>query len=87
MTLRGLMMCGASLGALVPAGAALARDAVLLDEITVTATKQEERAVDSLAGVSVIPRSELLIRQPQRIVDTTKRWFSFLSNRRRQSGR
>jgi hemoglobin/transferrin/lactoferrin receptor protein len=64
------MMCGASLGALVHAGAALAQDAVLLDEITVTATKQEERAVDALAGVSVVPRSELLIRQPQRIGDT-----------------
>ncbi len=66
-TLRGLMLCGSSLAAIMHSGVALGQDAVLLDEITVTATKQEERAVDALAGVSVLPGSELQLRQPQRI--------------------
>lgn len=38
-----------------------------LDEITVTATKREERAIDALAGVSITTRQELRQQQPQRI--------------------
>jgi hemoglobin/transferrin/lactoferrin receptor protein len=38
-----------------------------LDEITVTATRTEERAVDALAGVSVTTRQEIRARDPQRI--------------------
>jgi hemoglobin/transferrin/lactoferrin receptor protein len=41
--------------------------ATSLDEITVTATRQEERAVDALAGVSVTTRQEIRQQQPQRI--------------------
>ena len=37
------------------------------DEITVTATKQEVRAVDALASVSVVTRQKLRQQQPQRI--------------------
>lgn len=41
--------------------------AVALDEITVTATKDPERAVDALASVSVVSRTEIRRRQEQRI--------------------
>ncbi len=41
--------------------------AVPLDEITVTATRTEERAVDALAAVSVTTRQEIRSQQPQRI--------------------
>ncbi len=60
-------MCGSSLAAILHTGVALGQEAILLDEITVTATKQEERVVDALAGVSVVPRGELRTQQPQRI--------------------
>lgn len=38
-----------------------------LDEITVTASKQEERAIDALAAVSVTSRQEIRQQQPQRL--------------------
>ena len=38
-----------------------------LDEITVTASKREERAIDALAGVSVTTRQELRQQQTQRL--------------------
>ncbi len=38
-----------------------------LDDITVTATRQEEKAVDSLAAVSVTNRQEIRSQAPQRI--------------------
>lgn len=38
-----------------------------LDDITVTATRTEERAVDALAAVSVKGRNEIQTRSPQRI--------------------
>ncbi len=38
-----------------------------LDEITVTATKREERAVDALGSVSVTTRQDIRQQQPQRI--------------------
>jgi hemoglobin/transferrin/lactoferrin receptor protein len=38
-----------------------------LDEITVTATRTEERAVDALASVSVRSRQEIRAQQPQRL--------------------
>ncbi len=40
---------------------------IALDEITVTASRQEERAIDALAAVSVLSRTELRAQQPQRI--------------------
>ena len=38
-----------------------------LDEITVTATKREERAIDALGSVSVTTRQEIRQQQPQRL--------------------
>ncbi|MCG6121499.1 MAG: TonB-dependent hemoglobin/transferrin/lactoferrin family receptor [Microvirga sp.] len=63
-------MTGSSLVALLAAGAACAQEAVLLDEITVTATKQEQRAVDALGAVSVVSRAEIERANPQRIGTT-----------------
>lgn len=40
---------------------------IALDEITVTASKQEERAIDALASVSIATRSDLRSQQPQRL--------------------
>ena len=40
---------------------------VSLDEITVTPSRQEERAIDALAAVSVVSRTDLRIWAPQRI--------------------
>jgi len=40
---------------------------IALDEITVTASRQEERAIDALAAVSLTTRSELRTQQPQRL--------------------
>lgn len=40
---------------------------IALDEITVTASKQEERAIDALASVSVMTRNEIRSQQPQRL--------------------
>lgn len=40
---------------------------VSLDEITVTASKQEERAIDALASVSVMSRTDLRALAPQRL--------------------
>lgn len=40
---------------------------IALDEITVTASRQEERAIDALAAVSVTSRSEIRSQQPQRL--------------------
>jgi hemoglobin/transferrin/lactoferrin receptor protein len=44
-----------------------------LDEITVTTTRREERAVDALGGVSVTTRQELRRDQPERIGTTISR--------------
>jgi hemoglobin/transferrin/lactoferrin receptor protein len=44
-----------------------------LDEITVTTTRREERAVDALASVSLTTRSEILREQPQRLGTTISR--------------
>lgn len=58
----------ASLGAAMAQQAAPAeRSATALDDISVTATRQEERAVDSMASVSVTNRQELRRQNPQRI--------------------
>lgn len=46
---------------------AIVQQGTTLDEITVTATRTEERAVDALAGVSVTTRQEIRSRDPQRI--------------------
>jgi hemoglobin/transferrin/lactoferrin receptor protein len=62
VSLLTLALTGAALAQTQPQGAPIA-----LDEITVTASKQEERAVDALAAVSVISRTELRSQQPQRI--------------------
>lgn len=52
--------------AIVP-GAVLPGAPIALDEITVTASRQEERAIDALAAVSVVSRTELRAQQPQRL--------------------
>lgn len=68
------LLQGVSLAALWVCGAQaqdVARDlSTPLDEITVTATKQEERAVDALAAVSVRTREDLRRDQTQRIGST-----------------
>lgn len=50
-----------------PAAAPAPGAPIALDEITVTASKQEERAVDALAAVSVMSRMDIRSQQPQRI--------------------
>jgi hemoglobin/transferrin/lactoferrin receptor protein len=52
-----------------PAQPAQGREATTtaLDEITVTATKREERAVDALGSVSVTTRQDIRQQQPQRL--------------------
>lgn len=50
-----------------PATAQQVQPPTPLDEITVTATKQEERAVDALAPVSVRGREDIQRQMPQRI--------------------
>lgn len=73
---RGVL-AGASTAAMVlAAGLASAQQAgpaptvpsvTTLDEITVTTTKREERAVDALGSVSVTTRPEIRAQQPQRL--------------------
>lgn len=41
--------------------------ATALDEITITATKDQEPAIDALASVSVVNRTEIRQQQPQRL--------------------
>lgn len=67
---RAMVMAGSSLVALLAAGAAGAQQAVSLDEITVTATRQEERAIDALGATSVVSRAEVERASPQRIGTT-----------------
>ncbi|GGK35215.1 TonB-dependent hemoglobin/transferrin/lactoferrin family receptor [Salinarimonas ramus] len=67
--MRRLFVGAVSLGALaLGAGAAGAQDeGVTLDAITVTATKDETRAVDALSATSVVTRDEIRTRSVQRI--------------------
>jgi hemoglobin/transferrin/lactoferrin receptor protein len=76
--LRRRLMAGAALSAFAavpvlaqdreaPRAAPPTQAATTLDEITVTATRTEERAVDALAGVSLTTRQEIRARDPQRI--------------------
>ncbi len=71
------LLLGASLGALMATGA-MGQQAPLLppvagtqlDEITVTTTRREERAVDALGAVSIRTRADLRRDQPGRIGST-----------------
>ncbi|MDB5507868.1 MAG: TonB-dependent receptor [Hyphomicrobiales bacterium] len=51
----------------VPAMAQSPEVVTTLDEITITATKQSESVVDTLAGATVFTRGDLRTQQPQRI--------------------
>jgi hemoglobin/transferrin/lactoferrin receptor protein len=67
---RSALLESASLVSLTFADAVQAQggpQASSLDEITVTATREEERAIDALAGVSITTRQEIRRDQPQRI--------------------
>jgi hemoglobin/transferrin/lactoferrin receptor protein len=66
--MRKVFLGAVSLGALaLGASAGAAQEGILLDAITVTATKDETRAVDALAGASVVTREEIRQRAAQRI--------------------
>lgn len=62
-------LCALAVGAsAVMADAVMAQEEeILLDAITVTATREETRAVDALAGASVVTREEIRTRAAQRI--------------------
>lgn len=64
---RHSLLGAVSCGVLVLVGPATAQDGLVLDAITVTATKEETRAVDALAGASVVTREAIRSEQPQRI--------------------
>jgi hemoglobin/transferrin/lactoferrin receptor protein len=59
-----LLMTAASA---VPLTAALGQNVINLDTITVLATKLKERAIEALAGVSVVTRETIEMRQPARL--------------------
>lgn len=61
------VLAGFSGGAWAQAAASPQSSATPLDDITVTATRREERAVDTMAGVSVVNRQEIRTQAPQRI--------------------
>ncbi|WP_372424485.1 TonB-dependent hemoglobin/transferrin/lactoferrin family receptor [Salinarimonas chemoclinalis] len=66
--MRRLYLGAVSLGALaLGIGAAAAQEGILLDAVTVTATKDETRAVEAMAGASVVTREEIRTRAVQRI--------------------
>ncbi|WP_169728754.1 TonB-dependent hemoglobin/transferrin/lactoferrin family receptor [Salinarimonas rosea] len=66
--MRKLFLGAVSLGALaLGIGAAAAQEGILLDAVTVTATKDETRAVEAMAGASVVTREEIRTRAVQRI--------------------
>src|SRR5690554_2393946 len=46
-----------------------ARGDIMLDTITVTTTKTEEAVIDQMAGASVVTRTEVDQKQPDRISD------------------
>lgn len=48
---------------------ALAQDTVVLDEISVTSTKTEDKVIDTLSGTSVIHKSEIQRTNPARLSD------------------
>ncbi len=62
---RWMLLASASMLSISPAGA----QDVVLDTISVTTTKTEEKAIDSLGGVSVVGRREIDRIQPSRISD------------------
>ena len=64
VSLAGLL---AALPALAQAVPPLPPVSTQLDEITVTASKQPERAIDALAAVTVTSRQEIRQQQPQRL--------------------
>lgn len=70
LSLQSALRASASLvvlaAGLAPAAAQQA-SSTPLDEITVTATRQDEKAVDALASVSVTNRQEIRTQAPQRI--------------------
>ena len=55
-----------------PQVASRASSAVSLDTISVTATKTEEKAIDSLSGTSVVTREQIDRVQPSRISDVLR---------------
>ncbi|WP_349369100.1 TonB-dependent hemoglobin/transferrin/lactoferrin family receptor [Salinarimonas sp.] len=66
--MRKMFLGAVSLGALaLGASAGAAQESIQLDAITVTATKDETRAVDALAGTSVVTREEIERQAAQRI--------------------
>jgi len=66
--MRKMFLGAVSLAAVAASlGAAHAQDAISLDAITVTATRDETRAVDALAGASVVTREEIRRQAAQRI--------------------
>jgi hemoglobin/transferrin/lactoferrin receptor protein len=76
-TRHGALMASVSFLVMIGATGALAQGApaqppgaatgTALDEITVTATRTEERAVDTMASVSVTNRKEIQTQQPSRL--------------------
>jgi hemoglobin/transferrin/lactoferrin receptor protein len=67
---RALLMMGVSgLALLAGTHGALAQNAMVLDAITVTATKTEERAIDALAPVTTVTSDEVRRTQANRLSD------------------
>lgn len=66
--MRDVLVGAVSLGAIAAsAGLVQAQETIALDAITVTATRDETRAVDALAGASVVTREDIQRQAAQRI--------------------